>query len=409
MTSLSMEQAAYVQPLDECIVCGERDLELLVDLGDHYLTDFLDVPDPDHPKAPLKLYSCPSCDLFQLGHVVSRDRLFRQYWYKSGINDTMRQHLGQLASELTSDLALKKGDIVVDIGSNDGTFLRQFPKAVTRVGFDPAENLRGEAEVGGNTIIADYFLGETFWGAKKAKVVTSLAMFYDLLEPEEFVQDVRAILDPKGVWVVEMNYPRHMIERGAFDIMGHEHVAVYFISTFNRLIRPLGMEVHKVQMNDLNGGSVRLYVGHKGARTTDVTVDRALFEEAPLRNRMIYKVFAARVRRIRGVLTDWTHQAVAAGAVIHAYGASTRGMTTIQASNLPLSAAWDRNPAKVGKLMAGVNVPVISEQEGRQTAPDYLFVLPWAFIDEFRTREEAYLASGGKMIVPLPEPQVLTA
>tara|TARA_Y100000310_G_scaffold100343_2_gene98214 strand:- start:7182 stop:8396 length:1215 start_codon:yes stop_codon:yes gene_type:complete len=400
---ISLDQAAFVRPLAQCVL-GHDALEPFLDLGDHFLVDFLTAPDPAYPKASLNLLRCGECGMLQLYHVVSRERLFRQYWYKSGVNSTMVDHLQRLATEFD----LKNGDTVVDIGANDGTLLSFFSPNVTKVGFEPGLNLQTELAQHADVVVPDFFTPDGV--PKKADLVLSLAMFYDLTDPQRFAADIAAILAPKGTWVCEMNYLGDMVERNAFDFILHEHVALYFLSTFNKVVRPVGLEVVGVNRNTINGGSVRYYVAHRGAFTTSTSVDELLGHEKPLRDPASLERFAKSVTRISQTLKGWVNEARSQGKTVYGYGASTRGMTVLQAAGLDatnIAAVADKNPDKVGRVMAGVDIPIVSEAAFRAAQPDYAIMLPWGFKDEFVKREQEYLRAGGRFIVPLPEPEVI--
>ena len=416
MVSVSLMQASFLRPLRSCLCCGGFDLEPLLDLGQHYLTDFLDAPVLDHPKAPLTLMLCNECLFAQLSHIVDRERLFRSYHYASGVNATIKKHLFDLANDLLVRLGLKASDIIVDIGANDGTFLRSFPGFMgQRVGFEPALNLKGAAEAGGNAIISEFFTKQAFLDrfgtGKRAKLVTALAMFYDLEHPVAFCQDVADILAPDGLFVVEMNYLGSILTQNAYDTIGHEHLGMYYLSTFNRVVRQAGMEVVDVSANSLNGGSFRLFC-RKRPCVTSGNVDHFLNAESERRNRRAFLDFKLRATEHIATLKRWVAEAKERSKSIYAYGASTRGNTILQAAGLDkvsITAAIDKNPAKVGKVWAGLDIPIISEEAGRQALGNYWLVLPWGFIEEFKQREAAYLAAGGHMIVPLPEPKVVKA
>lgn len=397
-----------------CFLCGGS-LETVLDLGNHYLTDFLDAPNPNHPKAPLELMACYKCGICQLRHIVSRDALFRTYWYRSGVNSTVVAHLKALAERATEAAHLQIGDIVVDIGCNDGTLLSMFEPGYELLGFEPALNMRREEMAAGHYIFIfqDYFSARAYdaWRAQRAKLVLSIAMFYDLANPRQFVQDIHDILHPDGLWVVEMNYLGLMVEQTAYDFIGHEHVTMYFVSGFLKLIQKFGLDLEHVEFNDLNGGSVRFFVMHKGARPVHPSVQQALDGEAKYRSPAALQGFEGKARTHIHGLASWIVELQANHRPLYAYGASTRGMTTLQsigATNLSVQKAVDKNPEKIGRYMAGLNIPIIGEEEFRANPPAYLLVLPWGFIEEFRQREKAYLDGGGAMIVPMPVPKLIT-
>ena len=405
---MTLAQASYLRRLGSCLVCGNDDLRLVLDLGEQYLADFLDAPDASHPKAPLRLMACESCWLMQLSHVVDRDKLFRNYWYKSGVNATMVAHLTALAGDVLARLGLKTGDKVVDIGANDGTFLSKLPANVHKIAFEPATNLQDALRPQADEVIPSYFDADKVAG--KVRLVTSLAMFYDLERPVAFAADIQTVLARNGVWVCEMNYLGSMLKQTAFDFMVHEHVALYFLSTFNKVIGEVGLQVFDVEENDINGGSFRLWIGHRGSRPIRTSVDHFLYIESQMRNTQAYTCFATKAQEVVATVHGWVSEVRGQGGTVYAYGASTRGMTLLQATGLdatPITKAVDKNPEKVGKFMAGVDIPIVSETTFRAEHPHYLLVLPWGFADEFAEREKDYLKAGGRMIVPLPEPKVV--
>jgi len=218
--------------------------------------------------APLELVRCKNeaCGLVQLRHTVNRDLLYREYWYQSGINQSMRDALMDVAVSATQAVKLNAGDIVVDIGSNDGTLIRHFHtlKGDLRIiGFEPAKNLALSPQDGAREIINDYFNYKDFalrFPNEKAKVVTSIAMFYDLDNPNVFVRDVKRVLANDGIWVIQMNCLERMLDQNAFDVISHEHLEYYSVSVLDYLVGKHGFEVDHVEFNEVNGGSMRAYV-----------------------------------------------------------------------------------------------------------------------------------------------------
>ncbi len=261
----------YVKTRKTCRVCGSNKLIPILSLGDQYVTNFVDDAKGDYPHAPLELVLCNvkdgGCGLLQLRHTVERDLMYRKYWYKSGISTTMVKALADIASAAERLVNLSTGDIVIDIGANDGTLLRQYktPGLVT-VGFEPS-NLWKLGIEGNSKIINDYFNYESFrreLGSKKAKVITSIAMFYDLEDPNTFVEDIKKCLDENGVWIIQMNYLGLMLENNTFDNISHEHLEYYSLLSLLNLLDKHNLEAFDVELNDVNGGSFRIYIKHKG-------------------------------------------------------------------------------------------------------------------------------------------------
>ena len=391
--------------LNGCIVCG-GDVQELLDLGNQYLTDFLDAPDANHPKSPLKLMLCADCGLTQLHQVVDRDALFRNYHYRSGVNQTVKKHLKALSEEMKHRTPLREGDLVVDIGANDGTFLENFPLQ-EEMGFEPAANLWGEMFDKDLRCVGDFFSAAAFrrTGFQQAKAVSSIAMFYDLLEPTKFASEIAEILAPDGLWVCEMNYLPSMLKNNAFDFIGHEHVAEYSLAAFERAITPAGLEVVDVSLNDLNGGSARYWVAHKGSHFLKGGVAQRRAQEKRELTTAAFESFRDGVKTVVWKLGMLIRSEVRKGKRVWAKGASTRGMTllqTVELDNTWIEAISDANPLKHRKYVAGLNIPVRSNEEMRKEQPDYLLILPWGFAEAFIEQEHGYLKKGGTVVIPLP-------
>jgi len=400
-----------------CRVCGSGDLVPVFSLGNQYIINFPDGDTADAGiRAPLDIVLCANadCSLVQLRHTVDPDLMYRRYWYKSGVSQTMRDALADIARSAQKRVVLGDGDIVVDIGANDGTLLRSFTvDGLYTVGFEPATNLVNEASQGTSLIINDYFNEKSFdqsLPGKKTRVVTSIAMFYDLEEPNGFVQDVKNILGTDGIWINQMNYLKTMLRQNAFDNISHEHLEYYCLSSLEFLLSKHDLEIFDVELNDVNGGSFRAYIAHTGRYPVRENVKELRASEAHLKTFKAYQEFVARLESLREKICSFIHAERKAGKTIFAYGASTRGNTLLQYFGLDytlVTAAAERNPVKWGKMMVGTNVPIISEGEARKAKPDYFLVLPWAFIKEFIAREEEFLQRGGRFIVPLPEFRVV--
>ena len=371
----------------------------------------------DSPRSPLELVRCVDCSLVQLKHTFPRDSLYRHYWYRSGISSTMRKALEDIVEKACKIANPAKGDIVVDVGCNDGTLLRAYkPPGLRRVGFEPAKNLVEDASKGTDYVFNDYFRFALFrekFPDSKAKIVTSIAMFYDLDDPTSFVIDASRILDPHGVWVIQQNYLPTMLEQNGFDNIGHEHLTYYSLETLDLLLTGQDLEIFDVETNDVNGGSFRAYVSHKGAFPLNERLLRLKAYEEKLFSRRpsIYTQFAKNVRTVSLQLKRFIAKEVDDGKRIYVYGASTRGNTILQYCRLDhylIEKATDANPEKWGRKTPGTGIPIVSKEEARKDKPDYFLVLPHHFLDEIRRQESDYLRSGGKFIVPLPKFRIVT-
>lgn len=310
----------------------------------------------------------------------------------------------------------RPGDVVMDIGCNDGTLLRSYKTPKLRlVGFEPAKNLVDEARRGTKHVFNDFFKSELFrhkFPGSSAKIVTSIAMFYDLDDPGTFVADIVKVLDPEGIWIVQQNYLCSMLEQNGFDNIGHEHLTYYSLDTMSRLLHDHDLEIFGVEKNDVNGGSFRTYISRKKRfHVRDSVRDMRDFEARLFsKNPSIYTTFVKNVQGIRSQLKEFIADQTAAGKRVYVYGASTRGNTILQycgIDNRLIKKATDANPEKWGLRIPGTGIPIVSKIEARHDKPDYFLILPHHFLDEIRREESEYLTSGGKFIVPLPRFRVV--
>lgn len=408
-----------------CRVCASTNLIDILSIGLIAVSDFLSLEE-EPAYAPLELVLCAEasggCGLLQLKHAVSHEIMYRTYWYRSGVNATMTKELEGIAQCAKQLAALKAGDMVIDIGANDGTLLRGYglPGLVT-VGYEPAHNLGHYNREGTSQIIADFFNAHVWrekFGDAKAKAITAIAMFYDLDDPNAFVADVASCLDESGVFIIQMSYLPLMLSENAFDNICHEHLEYYSLSSLEYLLSRHALEVFDVELNDVNGGSYRVYVRHQGSKSIHIPIGarvrveslRAYEEKLNLGNPQAYSAFAQRVESLKKQTCDFIRSEVAEGKKVYVYGASTKGNTLLQYYGLDhtlITAAAERNPDKWGKKTVATGIPIISEAEARAQKPDYFLVLPWHFLDEFISREQAYLQNGGAFIVPLPEFKII--
>ena len=410
-----MSKRTLAPAIRRCRLCGSERLTVVLSLGKQYVSDFI-TPTGQHPRSPLELVRCRDCGLVQLRHTFSRTNLYRHYWYRSGISKTMREALADVAAKAYQVAGPTTGDIVVDIGCNDGTLLRSYPRTGLRlVGFEPAENLVEDARRGTYWIFNDFFNEGIFggkFGTEKAKIITSVAMFYDLEDPNGFVRDIANCLDPHGIWVVQQNYLTTMLQKNGFDNIGHEHLEYYSLSTMERLLTKHGLDIFDVETNDVNGGSFRTYVCHPGEYSIRATVSILKRREERLRldSSEAYDTFAANIRKIKSQLDRLVKTEVRRGKTVYVYGASNRGNTILQYCGLDhglIRKAADANPEKWGRRTVGTRIPIVSKEEARKDRPDYFLILPHHFLDEIRREEKDYLDQGGKFIVPLPKVRVV--
>lgn len=411
-----------VKTISACRVCGNARLASIMSLGDLYVSNFIDAPDPSENKYPLELVLCNEkdggCGLLQLKHTVSNEIMYRNYWYRSGTNQTMTDALTEISRTASAIRPLAPKDYVLDIGCNDGTLLRGYGNQFNKVGFEPAKNLIPVAELSALKVINDFFNKEAWekdFAGQKAKIITAIAMFYDLDDPNQFVSDVAHCLDQDGIFIIQMSYLPSMLSQNAFDNICHEHLEYYSLLSLENLLKRHHLSVFDVELNDVNGGSFRVYIKHaddgsgiakKAGADDRLEALRKSERELGLNDEKVYDEFVDRVEKIKKQTVDFIKKEVSSGKKIYIYGASTKGNTLLQYYNLDTSLipfAVERNQDKWGKKTVGSLIPIISEEQARSDRPDYFLVLPWHFMKEFLQREGAFLEKGGKFIVPLPK------
>lgn len=413
-------------PRDTCRICGSSELLPIVNLGEQCVGSLFvkgEVPSFLQQPYPLQLVRCSGkdgCGLVQLKHTISPSVLYSHYGYQSGINERMRANLLDIVTEAEKFVELKHGDTVLDIGCNDGTLLCSYQtQGLDKLGFDPAQNIVEIAKGKGLNVVNDFFSFETYAKFRpnvKAKVVTSIAMFYDLEEPSQFVHDVASLLADDGVWIIEQSYLPFMLERNSFDTICHEHLEYYSLKQIEWMLEREKLQVHKIEFNDINGGSFRLFIRPQQfgavaqAEALDISRVRENEKVIGLDTDAPYKAFRESSLKVCEDLRNLLIDLKESGKSVYIYGASTKGNTILQFcdidQNLVVKAA-DRNPDKWGRFTLGTNIPIISEEQARAENPDYFLVLPWHFFEVFKKREEEFLKRGGKFILPLPEVQII--
>jgi len=407
--------------IKRCRICGSSKLESILSLGDQALTGvFPRSRDERIGAGPLELVKCHgdgACGLVQLRHLFDMNEMYGQnYGYRSGLNSSMVQHLKNKADGLQRLHPLDSHALVLDIGSNDGTSLSFYPPSVTRVGMDPTIAKFGRYYQPGIEKIADFFSVATFrsrFGDRKAAIVSSIAMFYDLAEPMNFMEQVAAVLADDGIWHFEQSYMPLMLSRGAYDTVCHEHLEYYGLHQVKWMTDRCGLRILGVEINGINGGSFAVTVCKQDAPHASDTaaVERILAAErsAALDTLAPYAKFKSRVFEHRDQLNGTLHRLLAQGASILGYGASTKGNVILQFCCLTareIPAIAEVNADKFGAFTPGTQIPIISEADAYARRPDYLLVLPWHFKDNLVAREAAYLQRGGRMIFPLPEIEI---
>jgi hypothetical protein len=367
---------------------------------------------------PLELVWCPDCGLLQLNHSYEPSEIYgNNYGYRSGLNQSMVRHLEAKVRHLEALVPLDRGDVVLDIGSNDATLLKAYQaEGIERVGIDPTGTKFAQFYTSAIQLVPDFFTKENFErvSSKKARIVTSIAMFYDLEDPVEFARQIASILADDGIWHFEQSYMPSMLRTNSYDTICHEHLEYYSITTVKSVLEAAGLRVLDVQMNAVNGGSFAVTASRKGSRRrSDTAMINWLLEQEKrmgMETPRPFREFEDRVFRHREDLRRLVTALVQDGKRIVGYGASTKGNVLLQFCGLgpdEIPAIAEVNPDKFGCVTPGTHIPIVSEAEARALEPDYFLVLPWHFKSGIVERERAFLEKGGKMIFPFPEIEII--
>ncbi len=384
------------QEITQCRSCNSTRLESVLDLGNLFISDFI-LPGAQEDKAPLELLCCQDCSLVQLRHTVNRDRLYRDYYYRSSTNESMVAALQDVVEDAWKRVHIETHDAVIDIGANDGTLLDNYPRKVFTCGFEPSA-LSSVALDKGHFVMPVYFPPPNNLPVcpGKAKIITSIACFYDIDDPNSFVAAIKDWLHKDGIWVCQFQDFDSMIAATAFDNICHEHLTYWTTRSFRHLLARHGLHVIDQSHNHTNGGSTRYIITHGADLCNSVPAITATESAHRL------SVFAHNVERLKhetlGVLECLRQN----NKTVLGVAASTKANTLLQYYGVDttlLPAIVDRNPDKHGRITVGTHIPIVSESEIEQLSPDYLFALAWHFFPSFQQRYSSYQ---GQWIIPLP-------
>lgn len=413
-----------INKINKCRVCGNRSLVPVIDLGEQYLSSVFPTDLTYHKTAkkyPLSLVLCKkkknTCGTLQLSYSINLDNMYKFYPYQSSTNSSMRLILKQVVDDSLKKTKIKNGDTILDIGGNDGTLLSFFKdKKADLLTIDPAENIKQVFKSPRYKYINGHFNKNIYNSSTtaKAKLIYSIAMFYHLSNPVKFAEDVSFCLDEQGIWVIQMAYLPLMLKTNMYDNIVHEHAGYYTLHNMIWIMEKAGLEVFDVQLNNVYGGSFRVYIKkttNKNLRKTK-RLASILKEEENLGVNQIktYRNFMKRIEKTKEDLNMLIKQIHARKETIWIYGASTKGNTILQFCEITskdIVAAADSNPFKFGKFIIGSDIRITNEKTMRNSSPDYLLVLPYSFISTFIQREKNLLESKTKFIIPLPDVKIL--
>lgn len=407
--------------ISTCRICGNEKLESLLNLGIQTLTGVF----PKSKKeiitsGPLELVKCKednnnkNCGLVQLAHTYEKNEMYGEnYGYRSGLNKFMVDHLIDKSKKIKKIINLKDNDIVLDIGSNDGTFLKTFNNKLNLVGIDPTglkfkNHYPNHILLLPNFFYADIFKNE--YGPKKAKLVTSFAMFYDLDSPMKFMQEIHEILDDEGVWVAEQSYFPTMLDANSYDTICHEHLEYYCLKQIKWMADKVGFKIIDVEFNNINGGSFSITLAKFNSSLKENTkLILSILEDEKkkkMNTNLPIKAFENRLLKSRENLLHFLNKAKSENKKVIGYGASTKGNVLLQFCNITkklLPFIGEINKHKFGCFTPNTLIPIISEIEAKKMNPDYFLVLPWHLKENIIKKEKDYLKNGGTLVFPLPK------
>ena len=366
------------------------------------------------PKGELKLTRCKRCTLLQLENNFDQNLMYGEnYGYMSSLNKAMEFHLKLKSKYLLDTYKLKKGDTVLDIGSNDGTFLSFFNKNLNLFGCDPTINKFKKYYRKDIQLIPDFFSAENFKN-KKFELITSIAMFYDLPDPLKFANDIKKVLSKNGIWHIEMSYMPSMLNNSSYDTICHEHLEYYSVKSLKYLMDLANLKIINISFNQVNGGSISLDVAKKNSKYSEnkILLNWLLLREKSngFNSLNIQKKFFNQCKKHRFLLNNLLKKIKSQGKKIYGYGASTKGNVILQYCKINrnlLNHIIEVNKFKYNRYTPGSNIKIVSEKYLKKNKPDYLLVLPWHFKDHIIKKEKKFLKYGGKLIFPLPEIEIV--
>jgi hypothetical protein len=399
--------------IKKCRICSSENFELILDLGNQCLTGVFPAGEANDPEIePLELLKCSDCGLVQLAHNFNPKSMYGEnYGYRSGLNQSMVAHLSKKASELAEIANIVSGDVVIDIGSNDGTFLSNFvEKEVKLIGVDPTADKFRSFYHPSIQIIADFFPTSEIQGSQtKAKLISSIAMFYDLPDPVDFAKAIRNNLHADGIWHFEQSYLPEMLKTVSYDTICHEHLEYYTLEVIEKILLESGMKAIDAKLNSTNGGSIAVTASHldsKYAESSNLINLRILEAKMNLQDINSYQNFVTSTLKHREDLIEVLQKLKTDGKKVYGLGASTKGNVLLQYCQITtylVGKIGEVNVEKFGKITPGSHIPIVSEAEMRSDSPDVLLVLPWHFKESIILRESEFLAGGGVLLFPLPK------
>ena len=396
----------------KCRNCKKKGFSLISKIGDQPISSIFLEKKRYIKNYSLNLFECNYCKLIQLSKIPGlQDMYGSTYGYKTSISGLMVKHLKNKFNRIKKLKILQQNPNILDIGSNDGTFLNFFANDLKKknlIGIDPSANAFTKSYNKKIKVIVNFFNKESiknYFKNIKFSVITSFAMFYDVEDPNSFCKNIYKLLDKNGIWVLEFSYFPLLLKNLTYDQICHEHVMYYTLNTFNNIIKKNKLKIIDYSLNEINGGSIEILCSKKNSniKAMKTKIDKILIEEKKISNKD-YDKFNLRIQNSKKNLQLFLKN-IKKKEII-GYGASTKGNVILNycgISNKDIPFICDANPTKIGKFTPGSHIPIISKIKMRKINPKYLLVLIWSFRSEVIEQEKKFIKKGGKLLFPLPD------
>lgn len=397
-----------------CISCKNKKLKKIVKIGKQPLSGvFYNSPKFTLKKYSLDLYECDKCNLVQLKKTAKKSKMFgKTYEYRTSLSNLMRNHIFQKVRFLKKHKLVNTNSSIIDIGSNDGTFLNCFQKSNNLIGVDPTAKKFEKFYKRNVHICSNFFSEEAIKNFLKKKeiqvnkfdVITSFAMFYDVENPNKFCKDIFNLLNENGIWMLELSYMPLMLKNLTYDQICHEHISYYSLTTFKKIIEKNNIKLVDINFNEINGGSIEIICAKKNSKhiPKNKRIEKVLLDEKKINN-VSFKRFNKRINNVKKDVRNFFSKN--SDKLIIGYGASTKGNVVLNHCKLRksnLKYVCDGSSKKEGMYTPGTNLKIISKKKMRELKPSHLFILIWSFRKEVIKQELSYLKNGGQLVFHLP-------
>lgn len=409
------------EAIKKCRACNSGDIYTVFDLGEQVLTGVFQFNSLDNiSSGPVALIACKKCSLVQMKYTYPLDEMYNDgYGYQSGLTSYMSQHLKGILNFASDLVKLEKNDTLLDIGCNDGTLLNHYPRGLYNlIGIDPVAKKYLDLYPKNAKVVTDFFTKENYYSvtSEKARIVTSISMFYDLEDPVQFAKDISDVLSNEGVWVFEQSYLPAMLRTNSYDTVCQEHVEYYSLTSIQHILEQADMTIVDASQNEVNGGSVRLAAAHMDSELAKRISSEALCLIKQETNHDIFsnqtwENFQRNVERHKLDLVNLLTELKKSGKKVFGYGASTKGNVILQYCGIGpdlLPIIGDITPSKDGAFTPGSKIPIVLMDKAKAMNPDYFLVLPWGFRSDILLREQETISNGTKFIFPLPFVEIVS-